>query len=86
MVGTAIQTVQTTGINWESVVTLVCSIVAALSIIIGAFIRYQSKAIATAVDNLGTKLEGKLESKEKVNDLAIRLSRLEERLGNSSRR
>ena len=49
-------TVHTTGINWASVVTIVCSVVGALAIIFAAitrfFAKYISDRITGAIDKL----------------------------------
>jgi prophage DNA circulation protein len=76
----AIEPVRTTGINWQSVLTMISSIVLLITVIIGAFLRQQSKAIGNAVSNLADKLESTFESKEKVGNLAARVSFLEEKM------
>lgn len=69
-------TVHTSGINWESLITVISAIVVAVSVIVGGFTRYQSKIISAAVDRLGERLESKLETKEKVAELAREVSEL----------
>ena len=78
--------VHTTGINWQSVLTMISSIVLLITVIIGGFLRQQSKAIGNAVDNLANKLESTFESKEKVGNLAARVSFLEEKMASLKER
>jgi hypothetical protein len=68
--------VHTTGINLESVITLASSIVVAVTIIIGGFLRQQSKAITGAVTSLADRLEARLETKDRVAELAAEIASL----------
>lgn len=70
-------TVHTSGINWASVLTLVSSIVVLISIIVGTFVRYLTRSITSAVNNLSVVLEAKLETKEKVAQIDRRLTIVE---------
>jgi len=45
VISLALQTVHTSGINWVSVLTIVCTTVGALAIILGGIVRYITKAI-----------------------------------------
>lgn len=47
--GMTIQTVHTTGINWASVLTITCSVIVALSIILGFIVRAGAKYIANRI-------------------------------------
>lgn len=78
--------VTTTGINWESVLTIILGIVSLVSIVIGAFLRQQSKAIANAITNQTSMLESKLETKENVNTLRTQLANLRAEFDASQRR
>lgn len=75
-------TVHTTGINWESVLVLVGAIVTILSVVIGAFLRQQGNAIKNAMNNMTVMLEAKLETKEKVAEIARDVAVLKTRLDN----
>lgn len=75
-------TVHTTGINWESVLVLVGAIVTILSVVIGAFLRQQGNAIKNAMNNMTIMLEAKLETKEKVAEIARDVAVLKTRLDN----
>lgn len=66
-------TVQTTGINWESVAIIASSVVLIVAAITGWFTRQ----ITHAIGDLSTTLELKLESKEVVNQINLRLTALE---------
>lgn len=72
--------VHTTGINWESAAVIVGSVVAVISLILAVQGR-RNAAIRTeitdAVNNLSTILLARLETKETVQGLAVRLARLE---------
>jgi hypothetical protein len=68
-----VNTVHTTGINWESIAT----IVGALIVVVGAIVTWIGNSIKGAVNNLGDRLEAKLETKESVSRLATRVSVLE---------
>lgn len=65
--------VTTTGINWESVLTIVSSII----IIIGAITAWVGRQITHAINDLSDKLEAKLETKETVSSINVRLTSLE---------
>lgn len=75
-------TIHTTGINWESVLVLVGAIVTILSVVIGAFLRQQGNAIKNAMNNMTVMLEAKLETKEKVAEIARDVAVLKTRLDN----
>lgn len=68
--------VTTTGVNWESIATLVTAIV----VVVGAFTTWISRQITGAVNNLSEKLEAKLETKDTVNALNLRVSKIEQQL------
>jgi uncharacterized membrane protein YccC len=76
----AVQTVQTTGINWESLATIVGSF-AAIAAAMLAWTEHRSSnlrsQITDAVTTMSQILEAKLETKEAVNSINIRLARLE---------
>lgn len=86
MAVSAQEAVKTTGLNWES-----------LSVIVGAFAAVaavmltwtehravnQKTQIADAVNYMAQVLEAKLETKEVVTQISIRLARLEGALGQS---
>lgn len=72
----ATQTVHTSGVNVASVVTLVCSITAAVSILLGAFIRWQNKTITNAIDRFSDKLEARLVPKDVTDRMSDELSRM----------
>jgi hypothetical protein len=65
--------VHTTGINWESVAVIASSIVIVMAGVTGWFARQ----ITHAIGDLSTKLELKLESKEVVNAINLRLTVIE---------
>jgi hypothetical protein len=65
--------VHTTGINWESVAVIASSVV----IIVAAITGWFTKQITHAIYDLATRLELKLESKEVVNAINLRLTALE---------
>jgi hypothetical protein len=67
--------VTTTGINWESVATIVTAIV----VVLGAVTGYVGRQITKSVTALGDKLELKLETKERVNEIDRRVTILEAR-------
>jgi hypothetical protein len=83
----AIQTVHTSGINWESVAAIVGGIgtfiLAALVWIIG-LIERRNKAIkdeiTNAVNNLAQVLEAKLETKDAVSQLRVEVAELKGQL------
>jgi hypothetical protein len=45
----AAQAVHTTGINWASVLTIVCAVVGALAVIFGAMARWIAKSLEGAI-------------------------------------
>lgn len=65
--------VTTTGINWESVSTIITAII----VVMGAVTAYVGRQITNAVNALGTKLELKLETKERVSEIDRRVTILE---------
>lgn len=77
-----IQTVHTSGINWESIAV----IAGVLLTIVTAFVGWIGKRISQAVDNLSEKLELKLETKDAVNAINTRLTRVEQSLADRGRR
>lgn len=76
----AVQTVQTTGINWESLSVIVGSFAAVAAVML-AWTEHRSSGtrqqITDAVTSMSQILEAKLETKEAVNSINIRLARLE---------
>ena len=73
-------TVHTSGINWESLITVVCSVVLATSVIVGGFIRWQSRTVTNAVNGLADKLVERLETKENVAKLSREVGELRIRI------
>jgi hypothetical protein len=71
----ALETVHTTGVNWVSVITIVASVVATISIIGGVFIKYLSgsikEGIVAAIDRFRIDV---------VNKLDLRLTAVETKL------
>ncbi len=49
MISVLATTVQTSGINWASVLTIICSIVVSTSIILGFVMKFVANTIATQV-------------------------------------
>lgn len=85
--------VHTTGINWDSVLTIIGGSVGLLSIVIGGivrasrgFLRQQSEAITSAVNNLAASLESKLETKEKVASIAQDVAELKGKVATLGKR
>jgi hypothetical protein len=72
----AIQTVHTSGVNWESVATIVTAIV----VVLGAVTAWIGRQISHAVTDLSDKLEARLETKETVTAIHTRLSIVESEL------
>jgi hypothetical protein len=68
------QTVHTSGINWESVAVIAGVILAIITAVTG-WIGHQ---ITNAVSDLSEKLELKLESKDKVSTIDLRLTQVEQ--------
>jgi hypothetical protein len=83
MIGVAVQTVHTSGINWESVSVIVGTLGAFLLAfmvwIVGLFER-RNRAIRTdisqAVENLAVVLTARLETKDAVNQLRVEVAQL----------
>ena len=69
----AVATVHTSGINWESVATIITAIIVVSTAITG----YVGRQITHAVTDLGDRLEAKLETKETVARIDTRLTVLE---------
>jgi uncharacterized membrane protein len=83
VIGVALQTVHTTGINWQSVAVIVGSLgVFILSAMIWfvALIDRRNRTIRTeissAVDNLAAVLTARLETKDAVNQLRVEVAQL----------
>lgn len=74
----ATQSVTTTGINWESVATVVTCVF----VVVGALTAYIGRQITHAINDLSDKLESKLETKDTVNGINIRLTQVETTLRN----
>lgn len=76
-------TVKTTGINWQSIGTILAALVAAVAFLTAIIQRRQkavSQQISDAVDNLARVLEAKLETKDSVNNLRIEVARMKEQV------
>jgi hypothetical protein len=56
-------TVQTSGINWETVGTLIASIVAAMTFVFGMFARYVSNRITGAIDRFRIEVIARLDTR-----------------------
>lgn len=65
--------VHTTGINWESVATIAASVV----VVVTAITSWFTRQITKAIDNLSTVLQLKLETKDVVNGINLRLRGVE---------
>ena len=65
--------VTTTGINWESVATLVTAII----VVVGAFTTWISRQITHAINDMSDKLQSKLETKDAVAAINTRLLTVE---------
>ena len=65
--------VTTTGVNWESIATLVTAIV----VVTGAFTTWITRQITHAINELSVNLQGKLETKDVVNQINLRLTGVE---------
>jgi hypothetical protein len=73
-------TVHTSGVNWESVSVIAGVIVATMAFFVGVVNRRSDAVrgeIKEAVDHLSEVLVGKLETKDAVNSLAQRVTRIE---------
>lgn len=72
--------VRTTGINWQSLGAILAALVAAVGLII-AIQERRNRAITTqiteSVNHLAQVLEAKLETKETVAGLSVRVARME---------
>jgi len=62
------QTVHATGVNWDAVVAITCSVIVAMSVIGGLFARLVGGQITTAIDKFRIEV---------INSLDTRLTRLE---------
>jgi hypothetical protein len=69
-------TVHTSGINWETVGTLIGSIIAAVTLIFGFFARYISNRITASIDRFRIDVIAKMDT---------RLTVLEEIVGRNKR-
>jgi hypothetical protein len=69
--------VHTTGINWESVSTIIVGVITGLAIICGAFTRYLGKIISSTVTSAIDRFRV-----EVVSALDVRLARVEEKVDN----
>jgi hypothetical protein len=65
--------VRTTGINWESVTTIAASVI----IIVTAITSWFTRQITRAINDLSDKLTSKLETKDVVNLINLRLTSVE---------
>lgn len=65
--------VHTTGVNWESIATTAASVV----VIVTAIVSWFTRQITKAIDNLSTVLQLKLETKDVVNGINLRLRGVE---------
>lgn len=65
--------VTTTGVNWESVTTIAASVI----IIVGAITGWFTRQITHAINDLSRDLTQRLESKDVVNGINLRLTSLE---------
>lgn len=65
--------VTTTGINWESIATLVTAII----VVVGAFTTWISRQITHAINDMSDKLQAKLETKDAVAAINTRLFAVE---------
>lgn len=68
------QTVHTSGINWESVAVIVSAIVGC----VGAFTAWVGRQITVSINHLSDTLMAKLETKENVTAINLRLTTLEQ--------
>lgn len=66
-------TVHTSGINWESVATIAASVV----VVVTAITSWFARVITHAINDLSTTLQLKLETKEVVNGINLRLTGVE---------
>jgi hypothetical protein len=69
-------TVHTSGVNWESIAVIAVSVMT----IVGGFTTWISRQITHAIKDLSVSLEAKLETKEVVNGINIRLTIIEQTL------
>lgn len=65
--------VHTTGINWESVATIAASVV----VVVTAITSWFTRQITHAINDLSTTLQLKLETKDVVNGINLRLTGVE---------
>lgn len=72
----SLQSVHTTGINWESIAVIVTAVLT----IVGAFTGWIGNKIRNAIENQTSMLEAKLETKEKVASIDRRLMHVEDRM------
>jgi hypothetical protein len=72
MLAEVVQTVHTSGVNWASVLTIVCSLVAALGIIFGAIAKYVTSSLTRSTAEAIQRFQLSV-----VSTLATRLSVLE---------
>lgn len=71
-----VQTVHTSGINWESIAVIATAVLA----IVGAFVTWIGNRITHAINDMSVQLQLKLESKEVVSGIDKRLIRVEQLL------
>lgn len=72
--------VKTTGINWESVTTIAASVI----IIVGTITGWFTRQITNAIANLSKELQLKLETKDVVNGINLRLTSVEAKISDLS--
>jgi hypothetical protein len=63
--------VHTTGINWPSVLTIVCAIVGALAIIFGVIARAVSNSVTSAIDHFRIEVITKMDTRLALLELAV---------------
>lgn len=69
--------VTTTGINWESVLTVIASTATCVIVVVGAFTAWVGRQITHAVNDLSDKLTARLESRDVVQGINLRLTSVE---------
>lgn len=69
----AVGSVTTTGVNWEQILTLLSAII----IVVGAFTTWISRQITHAINDLSSILQAKLETKDAVQAINMRLAAVE---------
>jgi hypothetical protein len=82
--GALVTTVHTSGINWESVSVIGGFVIAAMTFLMLLMERRNTQIkndITSSVNNLGTILEAKLETKQTVAGISERLARIEGVIG-----